>query len=171
MMKAVNAPLQGRTIVLEKDFLRSTEFPTDYETDLEFEWTNISKSSFFCWWIDHFCCVSEEDRNLFYQKQLAKQLMSKMNEMIDLLTDGLNVHLNLGQNFQIDHPSIFTLFQTVSPLSLQTEKSYSIGDARIRLSPMTTIDSNTSMSFRVRFVSTFCFCQRIRCSFSQQYNL
>lgn len=43
MTKAVNAPLQGRTMVLEKDFVRSTEFPTDYETDLEFEWTNISE--------------------------------------------------------------------------------------------------------------------------------
>jgi hypothetical protein len=44
----VNGPLQKRTNVLDLDYSRATEFPEDYETDLEFEWSNPSKKySFF----------------------------------------------------------------------------------------------------------------------------
>jgi hypothetical protein len=39
----VNGPLQQRTNVLDLDSSRATTFPIDYDTDLEFEWSNLSK--------------------------------------------------------------------------------------------------------------------------------
>ncbi len=39
----MNGPLQQRTNVLDLDFSRATTFPSDYDTDLEFEWANLSK--------------------------------------------------------------------------------------------------------------------------------
>jgi hypothetical protein len=39
----VNGPLQQRTNVLDLDLSRATTFPTDYDTDIEFEWSNLSK--------------------------------------------------------------------------------------------------------------------------------
>ena len=42
-LKAVNGPLQQRTTVLDLDFSRSTTLPTDYDTDIESEWSNPSK--------------------------------------------------------------------------------------------------------------------------------
>jgi len=39
----VNGPLQQRMNVLDLDFSRATAFPDDYDTDLESEWSNLSK--------------------------------------------------------------------------------------------------------------------------------
>ena len=39
----MNGPLQQRTSVLEKDASRATSLPDDYDTDLESEWSNLSR--------------------------------------------------------------------------------------------------------------------------------
>jgi hypothetical protein len=41
--KAVNGPLQQRTTVLDLDFSRANTFPTDYDTDVESAWSNLSR--------------------------------------------------------------------------------------------------------------------------------
>jgi hypothetical protein len=44
----VNAPLQDRAIILDLDTNRANAFPTDYDTDLEYVWSDLSnRSSFF----------------------------------------------------------------------------------------------------------------------------
>ncbi|CAF4428631.1 unnamed protein product, partial [Adineta steineri] len=40
---AVNGPLQGRTEVLDLDDSRANVISTDYDTDLESAWSNLSK--------------------------------------------------------------------------------------------------------------------------------
>ena len=45
LFQAINAPLQQRTPALDLDFTRANAFPADYETDVELEWSNPSKSS------------------------------------------------------------------------------------------------------------------------------
>ncbi len=40
----MNGPLQERANVLELDSSKATNFPEDYDTDLELEWANPSKS-------------------------------------------------------------------------------------------------------------------------------
>jgi hypothetical protein len=39
----VNGPLQQRTNVLDLDSSRATVLPDDYDTDLESEWSDLSK--------------------------------------------------------------------------------------------------------------------------------
>ena len=41
--KAVNGPLQQRTTVLNSDFRQASTFPSDYETDLESEWSKFGE--------------------------------------------------------------------------------------------------------------------------------
>jgi hypothetical protein len=43
VLAGVNGPLQQRTLVLNADSTRATQFPVDYDTNLDFEWTNPSK--------------------------------------------------------------------------------------------------------------------------------
>ncbi len=42
-IQAVNAPLQQRAIALDLDTTRANAFPVDYDTDLEYDWSNLSK--------------------------------------------------------------------------------------------------------------------------------
>jgi hypothetical protein len=41
--KAINGPLQQRTTILDLDFSRANNFPADYDTNLESDWSNLSK--------------------------------------------------------------------------------------------------------------------------------
>jgi hypothetical protein len=41
--QAVNGPLQQRTTILDADFSSATAFPDDYDTDIEFDWSDLSK--------------------------------------------------------------------------------------------------------------------------------
>ncbi len=43
VLTAINGPLQERTTVLNLDYSRANAFPQDYDTDLESEWSNLSK--------------------------------------------------------------------------------------------------------------------------------
>ncbi len=43
IFKAINGPLQQRTTVLDLDYSRANTFPQDYDTDLEYAWSNPSK--------------------------------------------------------------------------------------------------------------------------------
>jgi hypothetical protein len=44
--KAVNGPLQQRTTVLDSDLREAATFPSDYETDLESDWSKFGKIIF-----------------------------------------------------------------------------------------------------------------------------
>jgi hypothetical protein len=46
IFKAINGPLQQRTTILDLDDSRANTFPQDYDTDLESEWSNLSKTRF-----------------------------------------------------------------------------------------------------------------------------
>ncbi len=46
IFKAINGPLQQRTSILDLDNTRANTFPQDYDTDLESDWSNLSKTRF-----------------------------------------------------------------------------------------------------------------------------
>ena len=46
-------------------------------------------------------------RNAYYQKQAADQILRQAGEVTSLLTDALNIHLNIGQNFTMNTASTF----------------------------------------------------------------
>jgi hypothetical protein len=117
-------------MVLDSDFSFSSNLPSDYDTNLESEWSNLSK--FISIQFNRISFVSrlyldlfsndnewgsisiEKSRNKYYQKKLANEITNQMDEMISLLTKGLNIHLNIGQNFVVDSSSISMSLGTVS---------------------------------------------------------
>ncbi len=46
IFQAINGPLQQRTSILDLDDIRANTFPQDYDTDLESDWSNLSKTIF-----------------------------------------------------------------------------------------------------------------------------
>ena len=109
LLSAVNGPLQQRTAVLDLDSKRATEFPSDYETDLESEWMKIN-------------LLNENEKNIYQQKELANQIETKMKEMISRLNSILNIHLNVGQQSIVNTSEVFMTLQseTIESLSNQT---------------------------------------------------
>jgi hypothetical protein len=45
----MSGPLQGRTVILNLDSSRANTLPQDYDTDLESQWSNLSKIISFCY--------------------------------------------------------------------------------------------------------------------------
>jgi hypothetical protein len=112
----------------------------------------------------------EKNRNIYYQKQTANQIINQVTEITSLITSALNIHLNIGQNLTMNTPSVFMSLETISIKSLENKQIQQVGDAHIRLpaSFYTNLSSNTIISLRVCFSIgnnlTNCF------SFSQQCN-
>ncbi|CAF1463346.1 unnamed protein product, partial [Adineta ricciae] len=47
VLSAVNGPLQERTQILDLDYSRANTITSDYDTDLESSWSNLSKNNLF----------------------------------------------------------------------------------------------------------------------------
>jgi len=131
LLSAVNGPLQQRTAVLDLDSKRATEFPSDYETDLESEWMKIN-------------LLNENEKNIYQQKQLANQIENQVKEIISRLNSILNIHLNIGQQSIINTSEVFMSLQseTIESLSNQT-----FANGAIRFSP---IETNETKSVRIQ---------------------
>jgi hypothetical protein len=90
--------------------------------------------------------------------------MKQMNELIELLTSSLNIHLNIGQDTKIDTPQIFMSLETTTLTSLSNKLVKQLGNAQIQL-PQTfntnlTDDSKVSIrvhSFFLFFLYTISF--------------
>ncbi len=48
LIQAVNGPLQQRTNVLDLDSTRANTFPIDYDTDIEYAWSDLSEILLIC---------------------------------------------------------------------------------------------------------------------------
>jgi len=96
LISAVNGPLQGRTMILDLDAQRAAALPSDYDTDLEFQWSKIN-----------------------YQQQLANQIQNQMNEIISKLTSALRIHLNIGQHFQLNTSEVFFSLSSQTQIMIQ----------------------------------------------------
>ena len=99
IVTAVNGPLQQRTTVLDLDAARSNAFPEDYETDLESQWSKINLL---------------DDKNSYYQKQLANRIQKQMNDVISKLTSTFQIHLNVGQQTTMNTSEVFMSLETSS---------------------------------------------------------
>jgi hypothetical protein len=118
--------------------------PSDYETDLG--QNQVEGQSAFS--------SSLESRNLFEQKQLATKVNKEMNELMSLLTRSLNIHLNVGQHFQVNASSVFMSLEGLTSESLSKKEIPTVGNALLRLPPTLNISFNgtSTMSLRVRLV-------------------
>ena len=132
LLSAVNGPLQQRTTILDLDSKRATEFPLDYETDLESEWMKIN-------------LLNENEKNVYQQKELANQIQNQVKEMISRLNSILNIHLNVGQQSIVNTSEVFMSLQseTIEYLSNQT-----FANGAIRFSLIET--NQTKNSIRIQ---------------------
>ena len=144
VLTGVNGPLQQRTNVLDVDASRSTALPTDYDTDLESEWSKVNL---------------EGDQNTYYQKQLANQIQNQMNEVIEKLTSILNIHLNVGQQSIVNTSQIFMSLQTQSMQSLANQHIQQVDNVSIVLPSIfqtnTSLNSTISVRSMVQPLASF----------------
>ena len=86
------------------------------------------------------------------QQVLSNQVMGEMNALMSLLTSGLNLYLNIGQNFTLNSSAAFMSMETLSAESLLNKQIQPIGNARLRLPSRLnlSLDPNLRHSLRVR---------------------
>ncbi|CAF1585319.1 unnamed protein product, partial [Adineta steineri] len=92
----------------------------------------------------------EKGRNNYYQKQTADTINSQMTKITSLITNTLNTHLNIGQNFTLNSSEVFLSMETISISSLSNKFIQQSGNTQIRI-PSTfnlTINDNSSISLR-----------------------
>ena len=90
-------------------------------------------------------------RNAYYQKQTGDQVLKQADETLSLLTDALNIHLNIGQNFTVNTSSTFLVLGKVLMRSLTDRLIPQVAGGQVRL-PSTLYSnqtSNSTVSFRV----------------------
>ena len=132
---------------------------------MEFDWSNLSKIFFttsaeisFCFeWKDLFANgddrsdeTIEKNRNIYYQKQAAKQIADEVAKTISLITATLNVHLNIAQNQTTNTPSVVASMEKISFRSLSNRRMQN-AHIHIPSNIKANTDMNTTVSLRVRF--------------------
>ena len=92
----------------------------------------------------------DQRRNLFYQQRLSLEVTQQMNDLISLLGKGLNLHLNLGQQFNMNTPGVMMSFETLSVRSLAEKEIQLVSNARIRLPAMFNGTERNSLRVRIQ---------------------
>ena len=163
--QAINGPLQERASVLDLDFFRTNTLPSDYDTDLELDWSNLSRIfplvlfteiSIGC--LDLFADQNDfswetiaQGRTRYYQKQTANHISEQTDKTISLLTSALHIHLNINQNLLINTSSVVMSLQTISNQLLLANQSIELSDnARIRMPPNFQLNSTNNSAITIR---------------------
>ncbi|CAF4247134.1 unnamed protein product, partial [Adineta steineri] len=147
LLSAVNGPLQQRISVLDSDSTQATTFPSDYDTDLEFAWSNLNlfaDGNDFSW------RTIQKNRNIYYQKQLANQITNQMNNLKSLLTSSLNIYLNIGQNILINTSQVFMSLETKANEFLSNKFTQSISNAQIQFPQNLNLNLTNNSKISIR---------------------
>ena len=88
-------------------------------------------------------------RNAYFQKQMADQVLRQTDETTSLLTDALNIHLNIGQNTTMNTAASFQALGKVSMASLANRRLPQVAGGRVQLP--STLHSNQTDSAAVSF--------------------
>ena len=99
-------------------------------------------------------------RNFFQQKQFSSQVLKEMNEVSSLLTEAMNIHLNVEQDFLVNTSNVFFSLQTLEIVSLLGKDISSLDNARVRFpsSWNLSLPEHSTGSLRVRsFFSSLSF--------------
>jgi hypothetical protein len=110
--------------VLNADFDRSRSLPSDYETDLELEWSNPSE------WIT----LIVLRQVMILQIYLPMATTSRRRRSIGILTRTLQMHLNVGQTFDVDSASAGFSLQVIADLAALPRRQLTLnGDTRVTI--------------------------------------
>ncbi|CAF0882123.1 unnamed protein product [Adineta steineri] len=144
VLTAVNGPLQERTSTLDLDYSRANAVPTDYDTDLESPWSNTNLFG------GGDEASVEQNRNIYYQKQLANEINAQVTSIISLITSSLNIHLNIGQNSIINTSQTYMSLETISTQSLSDRIVKQIGNAQFHIPSDLNLITNDNSSISLR---------------------
>ena len=99
----------------------------------------------------------DQRRNFAFQKKVSGEVTEQMNALISLLSEGLNIHLNIGQEFNVRTPSVFMSTEILSTDALMNKEIQFVSNARIRLPTMfnRSVNRTERTSLRVRFFFFF----------------
>ncbi|CAF4426492.1 unnamed protein product, partial [Adineta steineri] len=100
----------------------------------------------------------EQNRNIYYQKQLANQINTQVTAIISLITSSINIHLNIGQNSIINTSQTYMSLETISTQSLSNRIVKQIGNAQFHIPSDFNLNTNDNSSISVRvsfFVTLF----------------
>ncbi|UJR16672.1 hypothetical protein I4U23_003572 [Adineta vaga] len=137
---ATNLLSVKRTIALDNDLSQASTLPDDYDTDLESDWSRINVLT----------DGNKLDQNFYYQKQLADEILTKVNEIISLLTSSMNIYLNIEQNYTMNMLEVFMSLEKNTIKSLSNKQIKQVGNAQIN-SPstiQTNLNINQTVSIR-----------------------
>jgi len=84
---------------------------------------------------------------------MANQIKIQSTEPVSLITNALNIHLNMGQNLTMNTSSAFMSLETLSIKSLSNKQIQQVGNAQIHI-PLnfnSNISNNPTISLRVCF--------------------
>ncbi len=93
----------------------------------------------------------QKNRNIYYQKQLANEIINQMNEVVSLLSSSININLNIGQNSKINTSQVFMSLERQSLESLSNKLVRQVGNAQIQLPENfnSNLSTNSKISIRV----------------------
>jgi hypothetical protein len=94
---------------------------------------------------------------MYYQNQLAIQLLNQINEITSLLTSALHIHLNIGQYSIMNTSMAFMSLETISSETLLNKQIQQIGNAQINFPSKfnSNLNNNSRISLRVCFFFLF----------------
>ncbi|CAF1615089.1 unnamed protein product [Adineta ricciae] len=147
LVTGVNGALQARMNVLDVDFTRATQFPVDYDTNMESEWSNLNlfaNGNDFSW------STIEKNRDLYYQQQLANEIRMKTNAMMLMISSSLDVQLNVKQTFVVNTSEVFMSQEKTSLASLFHKEINQSENSHIRFPSIlqTNLNENQTISLR-----------------------
>ena len=90
----------------------------------------------------------ERNRNIYQQKKFSNEMTTKITQMISLLASTLNLHINIGQNAQINAPEVFMSIETLSSESLSNKSIKQVSNASIQFPMNFTTIENQIISLR-----------------------
>ena len=93
----------------------------------------------------------EKGRNEYYQKQLADQLTTKVNEILSLLSSAMDIHLNIGQKSIINTANAYMSTETISADGLLNKNIQQVANAQIQLPSQfnSNLSRDSPLSLRV----------------------
>lgn len=97
----------------------------------------------------------EKNRNIYYQKQLANQILDQMNALISKITSAINIHLTLNQNFLVNTSEVFLLIEKRTFQSLSNLKLEQTDNARMELPTIFYNDSSVLLRVGCLFTKHF----------------
>jgi hypothetical protein len=93
----------------------------------------------------------QKGRNIYYQKQLANEIINQMTEVLSLLSSSININLNIGQNLKINTSQVFMSLETQSLESLSNKLVKQVGNGQIQIPQNfnSNLSTNSKISIRV----------------------